>query len=66
MCIVIVVMAAVWPIGLWRRVDGGGAVKKECNVMLNTVFIENLDAVKHLKLRDLLISNSAFNWRGTQ
>jgi hypothetical protein len=29
MCIVIVVMAAVWPIGLWRRGDGGGTVKKE-------------------------------------
>jgi hypothetical protein len=29
MCIVIVVMAAVWPIGLWSRGDGGGTVKKE-------------------------------------
>jgi hypothetical protein len=29
MCIVIIVMAAVWPIGLWRRGDGGGTVKKE-------------------------------------
>jgi hypothetical protein len=29
MCIMIVVMAAVCPIGLWRRGDGGGTVKKE-------------------------------------
>jgi hypothetical protein len=29
MCKVIVVMAAVWHIGLWRRGDGGGTVKKE-------------------------------------
>jgi hypothetical protein len=29
MRIVIVVMAAVGPIGLWRRGDGGGTVKKE-------------------------------------
>jgi hypothetical protein len=28
MCIVIV-MAAVWLIGPWRRGDGGGTVKKE-------------------------------------
>jgi hypothetical protein len=29
MCIVIVVMAAVWLIALWRRGDGGGTVKKK-------------------------------------
>jgi hypothetical protein len=33
MCLVIVVMAAVWPIVLWRMCDGGGSVKKESKKM---------------------------------
>jgi hypothetical protein len=37
MCIVIVVMAAVWPTGLWRRGDGGGTVKKELKKEVKTV-----------------------------
>ena len=37
MCIVIVVMAAVWPIGLWCRGDGGGTVKKESKKEVETV-----------------------------
>jgi hypothetical protein len=37
MCIVIVVMAAVWPIGLWRRGDGGGTVKKASRKVVETV-----------------------------
>jgi hypothetical protein len=39
MCIVIVVMAAVWPIGLRRRGDGGGTVKKESKKEVKTVAI---------------------------
>jgi hypothetical protein len=37
MCIVIVVMAAVWSIGFWRRDDGGGTVKKESKKEVETV-----------------------------
>jgi hypothetical protein len=37
MCIVIVVIAAVRPIGLWRRGDGGGTVKKESKKEVETV-----------------------------
>jgi hypothetical protein len=37
MYIVIVVIAAVWPIGLWRRGDGGGTVKKELKTEVETV-----------------------------
>jgi hypothetical protein len=37
MCIVIVVMSAVWPIGLWLRGDGGGTVKKESKKEVETV-----------------------------
>ena len=37
MCIVIVVMAAVWPIVLWRTGDGGGTVKKESKKEVETV-----------------------------
>jgi hypothetical protein len=37
MCIVIVVMAAVWPIGLWHMGDGGGTVKKESKKDFETV-----------------------------
>jgi hypothetical protein len=37
MCIVIVVMAAVWPIGLWHRGDSGGTVKKESKKEVETV-----------------------------
>jgi hypothetical protein len=34
---VIVVMAAVWPIGLWCRGDGGGTVKKESKKEVETI-----------------------------
>jgi hypothetical protein len=37
MCIVIVVMAAVWTILLWLRGDGGGTVKKESKKEVETV-----------------------------
>jgi hypothetical protein len=37
MCIAIVVMAAVWFIGLCRRSDGGGTVKKESKKEVETV-----------------------------
>jgi hypothetical protein len=37
MRIVIVVMAAVWPIGLWRGGNGGGTVKKESKKEVETV-----------------------------
>jgi hypothetical protein len=31
-------MAAVWPIGPWRRGDGGGTVKKE-SIVQNVVYV---------------------------
>jgi hypothetical protein len=37
MCIVIVVMAAVWLIGLWRRGDVGSTVKKKSKKEVETV-----------------------------
>jgi hypothetical protein len=37
MCIVIVVMAAVWPIELWRRGAGGDIVKKKSKEVVETV-----------------------------
>jgi hypothetical protein len=37
MCVVIVVMATVWPIGLWRRGDGEGTVKNESKKEVETV-----------------------------
>jgi hypothetical protein len=37
MCIVIVVMAAVWTNGLWPSGDGGGTMKKETKKEVETV-----------------------------